>query len=321
MIFFIYGTDQYRCQEKLKELKNGFIQKRDKGGFNVINLDGEEIGLDQLKQEIMTTPFLSEKKMVVIKNIFSSDKKIEKPLAEFLKEKESENKIDNVICFIDFFDPQKIKLPPNKKISLAGPLFKYLASQKFVWEFNLMNNPALNHWLKKYLVNRNIKIENEAVKELALLAGNDLNNLVSEIDKLMAYRNGRIIRIEDVKTLTNGRLDENIFNLIDALSQKNKKLALKLTSDQLNSGVHELSILKMISRQFKILLQVKSGANNSTLCLHPFVFKKALGQVKNFTPEKLVVIFKALIELESQLKTGHKNPELLFDLFIAKNCS
>ena len=319
MIFFIYGTDHYRGQEKLKELKDGFIQKRDKGGFNVINLDGEEIGLDQLKQEIMTTPFLSEKKMVVVKNIFQSDKKMEKPLAEFLKERE--NKTDNIVCFVDFFDPQKIKLPPNKKISLAGPLFKYLASQKFVWEFNLMNNPALNHWLKKYLASREIKIENEATRELALLAGNDLNNLVSEIDKLMAYRNGQIIRIEDVKNLTNAKFDENIFNLIDALSQKNKRLALKLTSDQLNSGVHELSILKMISRQFKILLQVKSGANNSTLGLHPFVFKKALGQVKNFTPEKLVAIFKALIELESQLKTGHKNPELLFDLFIAKNCS
>ncbi|MBI5766113.1 DNA polymerase III subunit delta [Candidatus Falkowbacteria bacterium] len=319
MIFFIYGTDHYCCQEKLKELKDGFMQKRDKGGFNVINLDGEEIGLDQLKQEIMTTPFLSEKKMVVVKNIFQSEKKIEKPLAEFLKERE--NKTDNIVCFVDFFNPQKIKLPPNKKISLAGPLFKYLASQKFVWEFNLMNNLALNHWLKKYLANREIKIENEAIRELALLAGNDLNNLVSEIDKLTAYRNGQIIRLEDVKTLTNAKFDENIFNLIDALSQKNKKLALKLTSDQLNSGVHELSILKMINRQFKILLQVKSGANNSTLCLHPFVFKKALGQVKNFTPEKLVAIFKALIELESQLKTGHKNPELLLDLFIAKNCS
>ena len=35
MIFFLYGTDAYRINEKLAELKAGFIAKKDKAGLNI----------------------------------------------------------------------------------------------------------------------------------------------------------------------------------------------------------------------------------------------------------------------------------------------
>ena len=53
MIFYICGTDHYRAAEKLKELKNGFIQKRDKAGLNVTEIDGETVDATKLRQEIM----------------------------------------------------------------------------------------------------------------------------------------------------------------------------------------------------------------------------------------------------------------------------
>jgi len=82
MLFYVHGTDHYRIKEKINELKTGFVKKRDKANLNTVNLDGEKIDLSHLIQEVMTTPFLGEKKMIVVKNIWKN-KKAHAELAKF----------------------------------------------------------------------------------------------------------------------------------------------------------------------------------------------------------------------------------------------
>lgn len=321
MIFFISGSDHYRCQKKLKELIEQFIKKRDQSGLNVIKLDGNGLELDRFRQETLTAPFLGEKKMIVVKNIAKN--KNSQAILNFLKERQAA--LENIVVFFELINPED-------KTKLDGPLFSYLKKQKYFWRFNLLNNQALENWLKKYLAAKKIKIDLAAIHELSLMVGNDLNQLVLEIDKLTAYKNGEIISKKDVRNLVRAKFDENIFNLVDALGHKNQKLALKLTTDQLRAGAHPLLILSMIARQFKILLKIKEkigeaknySVNSSQLAsnlgLHPFAVKKAIAQTKNFTQEKLIKIYSELIGLESQLKSGAKNPELLFNLLVVKNC-
>lgn len=318
MIFFIYGTDHYRCQEKLTELKNGFILKRDKAGLNVVEIDDDKMPIEQFQQETLTTPFLGEKKMIVIRNTLAN-KKIGKELASFLKD--NLHRIDNVICFIDLIDPEKAKTDRKNKLALTGELFKYLSKEKFIWEFNLLTNRESTNWIKKYVQDQEIKIKPKAIDELAIRSGNDLFQTVSEIKKLSAFKKDEEITADDVKLMVNFKFDDNIFNLVDAIGGKNKKLALRLISNQLKSGDAPLYILSMINRQFKIILSVKNNkATAAGLKLHPFVFQKAKTQSANFTTEKIVIILNELINVESGLKSGEKNPELLFDLLVAKNC-
>ncbi len=219
----------------------------------------------------------------------------------------------------------------SQRWGISGSLFNYLKKQPYAWEMNLLNGWQLAEWLKKYLAEKNIKIEAGALKELLILTDNDLNNLVLELGKLIAYGDGQTIALTAVRELIKAKFNDDIFALVDALGQKNQKLAVKLISRQLKSGDHELAILNMVVRQFKIMLRVNSALENiegrpnaaqiaETLNLHPFVVQKIMAQAQNFTPEKLVAIYRELIELEGKFKNGAKNPELLFDLFAVKNC-
>ena len=153
MIFCIYGTDHYRCQEKLDELKNSFIQKKDKSGVNIVHLEyiektrgkksegHDENFLDNLKQEALATSFLGDKKLIIVKNALK-DKKDEEAIITFLKNNEAT--IENSLCFIDLIERPKSKkdYPPK------SALFHYLSGQKFKWEFTeLSDNDALR-WIK-----------------------------------------------------------------------------------------------------------------------------------------------------------------------------
>jgi len=318
MIFTILGTDHYQVSQKLKELKSGFIQKKDKAGLNVVNLDGEILSLAQFQQETLTTPFLSEKKMIVVTNILNN-KKIVKEVVGFLKD--NLTRIDNNICFVDFIDGEKNKVDRKNKLILTGELFKYLMGQKYVWEFNLIKKRDLNNWLKKYAEQNTIKLEASAISELTIKVGNDLWQLTSELDKLSAYKNGGPITAEDVKLIVVSKFDDNIFGLVDALGNQDKKTALRLITQQLNFGTHVLMILSMIMRQFKLLLKTKDDKSSALkLKINPFIFGKIKNQGKNFTPQQLIIIINELLELEKKIKSGEKNPELLLNLFITKNC-
>ncbi len=318
MIFTILGTDHYLVSQKLKELKDGFIQKRDKAGLNVVNLDGESLILAQFQQEALTTPFLSERKMIVVKNILAN-KKISVELIDFIKN--NRDRIDNIICFVDFIDPDKNKTDRKNKLSLTNKLFKYLSSGEYVWEFNLMKGRDLENWIKKYTDNQSIKIEPTTIKELAIKVGSDLFQLTSELDKLSAFKSNEIITAKDVKDMVISKFDDAIFNLVDALGGKDKKTALKLMSNQLNFGTHPLMIISMIARQFKLILKTKGDKTSAVkLKLHPFVFSKVKTQGQNFTTKQLIKIINEILEIEKHLKSGEKNPELLLNLFIIKNC-
>lgn len=326
MLFFIYGTDEYQIKEKINELKSGFKEKKDRSGLNVISLSGESFDLDSFKQEALTVPFLSDSKLIIVEGLLSNfsagQKKLQEEVVEFLKEKEVT--IKNSLIFADCYEN-------TKKIPEKNTLFNFLSKQKFCWQLNELKGRDLENWLKKLLSLNNIKMEREALSELIVLVGNDLRQLTLELNKLSAYKNFGLITAADVKELTKARFDEDIFKLTDALGMRNQSLALKLISDQLQAGNQPLGVLPMITRQFRIFLQLKGLLKKSSaypnksqlarqLGLHEYVVQKSLGQIKNFSEEQLKNIYLDLLQIEKQLKSGTKNPELLFDLFIIKNC-
>lgn len=319
MIFFIHGTDSYRCRQKSKELQDQFTQKRDKSGFNIVKLDGEELDFDKFKQEAMTVPFLGEKKFIVVTNV-TKNRTINKNLFDFLKTKEKE--LENMLMFVEIYD--------DKKTEPSNALYKFLKTQKYSWEIDSLTGYGVEKWLSDYFKAKNANFDAKIIPQLVALIGNDLSQLTNEADKLIAYKSGETISQDDVKELVSAKFEDNIFGLTDAIAFKNSKLALQLISNQLKSGSAPLGILAMVARQFKIILKVKSrleGAsgypNQSQIATeigeHPFVVKKAIDQARGFTMEQLVKINQKLLNIEVQLKSGAKNPELLFDLLILKN--
>ena len=157
---------------------------------------------------------------------------------------------------------------------------------------------------------------------MTVLVGSDLSQLQQEADKLISYKKGEEIKVVDVKELVKAKFEDDVFKMVDAIVAKNKLLALKLISDKLKSGEAPLAILAMVARQFKIILKIKSGVKNSVgsedsgLREHPFVISKATEQAKKFSIDELVAINQKIIEIESGLKSGVKNPELMFDMLV-----
>jgi DNA polymerase III subunit delta len=327
MIIFLYGEDTYRSRQKLKELKDKFLREVDASGNSLIVINGETAGLENINEVVATPSLFSTKRMIVIEKMLNNkNQKVQEELIDYLKKKFSKNdKHENILIFWDEIETEQFS--KNK-------LFQFLSAEKYAQEFKTLSNTATATWIKKEIENRGAKIKPAAVTLLVSFLGNDLWQINNEINKLFNYKLGEeknelkdlIIEAEDVEKLVHGKVDENIFAFTDAISNKNKALALKLLEDEIEVGVTEPHLISMIVRQFRILLQVRQALESgltsrqmvSQLKLHPFVAQKALAQVQKFSLEKLKQIFLELIEIDKKFKSGEADVKTELGLLIAR---
>ncbi|HOK00558.1 MAG TPA: DNA polymerase III subunit delta [Candidatus Pacearchaeota archaeon] len=313
MIIFLYGEDTYRSSEKLNEIVENY-KKTHKSGLNLKYLDfkdseNKDIFFDFFENNLFQNSIFKEKKLWVIINSFSNQKFKEK----FLKESKKILESDDIFIFLEK------EIPDSKNL-----LFKFLKKNAKCQEFKILENKELKKWIKKEFEKYNTKIEEKEIEKLIFYAGNDLWRLSNEIKKLANYKD--IIKSEDIDLLIKPKIETNIFKTIDAISQKDKKTAIKLIYKHLENGDNPLYLFSMIEFGFRNLLIVKNLSekyqNYSLIVkksgLHPFVAQKSYFQAKKFSFEELKKIYQKLFQIDLDIKTGKIKPEAGLEMFLAE---
>lgn len=339
MIIFIFGEDDFRGKEKVRQLKDKFLRDVDPSGNSLVTLRGSEASIKEINEKCGASSLFCSKRMVVVEDLFSNTPVLEQAV-DYFRDKEEKGSED-IVVFQDsriktkrkksrktplFLDDSGREKALNKK---AQKLFDFLHSQQYVQEFAPLSNPEATRWIQNRVESRGGKISNKNAQLLFSLTGGDLWHLHWEIEKLIHYKQGRTssqeveIEAQDIETITTGLFNQDIFALTDAVGSKNPGLALRLLEEQLLSGVSEHFLLNMIIRQVKILLQVRqaldagysSGKIAGQVKLHPFVVQKSISQVRGFSLGRLKKALNNLVEIDHSLKTGQGEAKSLLDLF------
>lgn len=310
MLLFLYGEDDFRLKEKLKSIIKKYTHLNQTES-NLLIFDVEDNpDPGSIKSGIETIPFLVEKKLIVLKNFLTKGgKKWQKELEDYL------SKLSEVIILVIYEESNLSKNALFNKI-------KNKADK--IWYFNLLKFYELENWIKKEIEKKGGKINQKAISLLISYSGSNLAQINQEIEKLVLYKKKDLITPEDVNLLVKAKLDNNIFNLIDALGRKDYQKAMQKLEELIKSGEPEIYILSMIIYQFRNLLLIKDllekGIKNISqkTKLHPFVLQKTLIQANNFSLNQLKQIYQYLINTDLIIKTGKIEPTLALNLLITK---
>ena len=315
---YIYGEDTFRSREYLKESKERFKQQRDPQGYNLVVLDGKNTDYSKISAEMKTAPFLAEKRMVVVENILSSSD--EKNL-EMVLEAIKKNDVPESTVLI-FWQGEK-----HGKSKIVKTLHEELSKQKYSLSHDKLIGPKLVAWLEQKIAKNGAKINRQALNKLSQ-SGEDTWSLSTKIDQLTALVKDREINEADVEEFSETKLDDNIFNLTDAVAAGNHKQALLLLEGQRMLGEDDGKLFGTILWQFRIMMQIAdllereenltSDAIAKKLSIHPFVAKKNLALVKQYSMARLQAIYSELLETDIKTKTGLGDQSLLLDLFVTK---
>ena len=310
MIIFLYGPDTFRSSRKLKEIID-YYKKIHKSGLNLIFFSQDNLDFKKFKEALSSFSIFKEKKLIILKDIFSSPPFKE----EFLKEKEKILQSKEIIVIYE-----------KKEISAKDSLFLFLKKNSRAQEFKFLTPPKLKAWLKKEFEKYQTPISPSALSLFSQFVGNDLWRADNEIKKLVNFKKGRKIEEKDIYLLVRPEMETDIFKTIDFIASKNKKLALKLLHRHLEKGEHPLYLLSMIIFQFRNLLEIRDLLEKGTPYwllfrksnLNNYVIKKSYQLAKKFSLSELKRIYRKIFEIDFNIKTGKLESETALDLLIGE---
>src|SRR3989338_3213953 len=205
MLIFLYGTDTYRSQKKLKEIISRYKEIH-KSGLNFQIYDASETDFAVFKSAIETISMFAEKKLIVLKNAMSYKDASEKLMAWEGRKRLEDSK--DVICV---FWEKEI----DKKSSPA----KWLVKNSKCQEFEELTGVKLRNWALSEAKGRGVSMDSASVFTLINLTGGNLWALEKEISKLCSYaratkKGEKIITKNDISLSIGPRLETHIFELV-----------------------------------------------------------------------------------------------------------
>ncbi len=318
MLIVIYGNDTYQSRRYLKKLKNSFRDRFDPSSINIDHLDLAESAKTwgELQSLFFSAPFLAPKRMIIVENILEQ-KNIEKNLEDIFEKLQS---LENIIIFYESIKDF------NRKKSLHKMLLEKLTANKELFNFPELEGFALNKWIKNYINDEKALITDDAIKALAAGIGPNIWQLTHEINKLIAYKHGERIGLDDVNFLTNSTYQDCIFQLIDKIIEKNFKAGYKLLEYEINKGRELPAIWNLLIRHFRLLIQIKQllmdnqskAEISKKIKLHPFLITRIGEQSRGFSLEKLKQIYNHLLRWDEKFKSSSHEEmnRFLLELFM-----
>ncbi len=330
MLYILSGQDDFSLGESLEEIKRG-LGDQALLAANTTILDGQQATPDQLRAVCETVPFLSERRLVIVKGLLerfeprsksSSQKKIT-PVTN------QRNEYKLLVACINEIPDSTILVLIDGRLGRNNPLFKALSARAEVKAFPLLRNIKLRQWIKRHVIEEGGSISPGAVDLLAKLVGSNLWIMKSEINKLALFTSGRRIEEEDVKRVASYAQQANVFAMVDAILEFKAGIAEQSLHQLLERGAAPAYLLVMLSRQVQMIVRVKELRNqrkpeveiqNKLGLTSEFALRKTLERAGRYPLERLKEVYHKLLETDLSIKTGKYGGELALSILIAELC-
>ncbi len=340
MIYLYYGDDQFTLKEevgRLKETNNqGF-------GNNCITIEAARAGfnLDEVINAANAFSMFGEKQLVQVNNLLEklgkggSSEVAPKATKSGRAKTKTLSPRERFLEFVPQAPGSADLILIEQKVAKSDVVLKAIEKNGLVKEFVAPKEWALNKWIEERAKQENIKLAPNVAPLLAQYLGPNLYALHNELLKLAAYAGeGQTVTTEMIEKITYQVSETSIFKLTEALSRRNLNEALR----QLNRLRNESTLARagftrqifvMICREIYNLLRIKEmvtarRSNSeiaSALAMHPFVVDKSLPLVRNFTSERLDLLYHRLNELDYLDKSGRADLNYQLELLLAEICA
>ena len=311
--YLFYGEDHFLIKKE-----TDLVFKENEIDLSMIEVyDGEDEGVDQAITNAMTLPFLADKKGVIIKNamFLSGDQTI------------SDAEADKIINFCEMKLEWTVLIiqAPFDVLDTKGKLVKYLTKNVITKKF-VVNDKAFDvyDYVKKQLATHNLKIQPFALTQFINRANTNMDNLNNELEKLIYYSyNLKEINADVVFEVINREVEDNIFDLVNALLEKNQDKVFKVYYDLIDHNIKSTQIISVVANKFLEILYTKALMNikYSKADIEKF-FGYSSGRVyymmKNAQEVSDEVLFdniKSLEELDFNIKSGRIDKDLGPELY------
>ncbi|NEZ45692.1 DNA polymerase III subunit delta [Clostridium niameyense] len=323
--YIFTGYDEQIIKDSIKKITNNIVNENFKE-LNYITFDGNSLEeFDDIFNACETVPFMSEKKVVVIyRASFLEDDKND------YKSKNLYNKMEKYIEKMPDYCTLIMYSVLNNKRDKISSRIKKLDKKSCVVQVDKLKGNNLEKIIEKLFINKGKKIDKVCLKVFAQnMKEENLSIIENEVQKICDYTLGKDIEKKDINEMYQNISDEDIFDLMNFISQRKTREAIEVFNELLFKGHKVNHILAMIEKQFRNLYLVKAGIDNNKtkdelsreLKIHPYGCSILISQSKKFTLKQIEKAIGMSLEVDKKIKTTSVNPNTEVELLIINSIS
>ena len=310
-VFFFIGDDKYLKEEALKGLVSTLPGKSPHPSDQTIFYGGE-LDTEEVLSQLNTIPLLSDRRLVVIKDMEKASDEFRASLINYIKKPSK-----SAYLVLDAKDDSILKE------------YDETIGQISIRRFSPLSGEPLTSWIMSYVERSGKTMDRDAIAIFKELEGNDLSYLSRELDKLITFAgDAPEISPDDVEGLIGKSLIKSAFDITDAIGRKNVDGAIKISSGLMAGGRKEYEIIGILSWYLKRMLKAailrQEGQNDYAIASILKISRKFqdefFRQLAGFGPEKIRSNIELLLKADLDIKRSKFDPGTVLELAIVRLC-
>ena len=307
-IYLLYGEEGYLKKQYKERFVKAMVAEGDT--MNYAYYEGRNTDVKQVIDLAETMPFFAERRLIVFENT-GFFKNAGAELADYIKEMPE----TTYFIFVE------------NEVDKRSKLYKAVKAKGHIVELSAQDESTLKRWIQGIIRGEKKQMADSVILYFLGKVGTDMENIRKELEKLVCYALDReTITKEDVDAVCVTQISNHIFDMVNAVADKDQRRALDLYYDLLALKEPPMRILFLMIRQYRILFQVKAllqqGYGKKEIAskagLYPFAAGKYMEQAKRFRIQELRAVMEDGADNEQRVKTGLLTDNLAVELFIVK---
>ena len=259
-IYLLYGEEGYLKKQYKERFVKAMLPEGDT--MNYACYEGKSTDVKEVIDLAETMPFFAERRLIVFENT-GFFKSAGSELADYIKDMPG----TTYFIFVE------------NEVDKRSRLYKAVKAKGHIVELSTQDEGTLKRWIQGIVRGEKKQMSDSAILYFLGKVGTDMENIRKELEKLICYALDRdTITKEDVDAVCVTQITNHIFDMVNAVADKNQRRALDLYYDLIALKEPPMRILFLMIRQYRILFQVKAllkqGYGRKEIAskagLHPF---------------------------------------------------
>lgn len=324
-VLTLFGEEEFLIDEDYNALIQSVL-KDPSYTYDFEILDGESATPDRIAQSCTTFPFVAPVRVVVVNHcekVFSGNmpkKGLDKtPFGRYLESPQP----STFLLLKVYDDSLKGMMSAKNNMSTDPKSAKKVKSAKFPYnilieKFDCLEYPriyesAIPKWITQRVLSIGKTIDGEAVEFLTAHVHPNIRMINNDIEKLSVHvGETKNITLNDVKFIVGASREFNVFELQNAVGQRNLGKATEILVNMLSSDRQEMLIMTVLTKYFITLFKLIELSSDmkdkyaiaAQIGVSPFFVQDYITAVRKYSPNELENAFVFLAETDEKLKSS-----------------
>lgn len=307
-VYVVVGPEEYQCRQAVSLIKKKVLTP-DAIAFNYEVFNAHETSIREAVEAANTYPMMAPRRLVLITDI------------------DNPGSVDQdiLLAYVENPAPRSVLILKAENLDRRTSFYKRLGEKACIAEFPKLKGFALERWAENFFRRSGFRISSASIKKIVDLAGEDMQSLANELEKLLIYAGmEKVIPDAAVDDLVSSMRQHTIFELTKAMGMRDRPGALRQLVSLLDSGEKPLGIASMMARHFRQILiaqglleQGKSPRDAASAAqVPPYFLDEFMRHVRAIDWATARTMYLRLAEIDYRLKSSSPDERMVLENLI-----